>query len=244
MEPRGRVALVTGAGVRLGRALALALAREGAHMLVHYNRSAEDAEETVREARALGAEAVALQADLSDLDQVDRLAREAEGVFGQVDILVNNASVFPPERLDEVTAEIWQRALGVNVTAPFFLTQRLGAGMRARGEGLVVNLADLAGLQPWAAYAAHSVSKAALVHLTRVAARALAPEVRVAAIAPGTVLPPEELSAGEIQRLAERSPLRRIGAPEDVVAALLYLVRSDFVTGEVLVVDGGRSLLG
>src|SRR5690606_32475671 len=113
-----------------------------------------------------------------------------------------------------------------------------------RGAGVVVNLADLAGLQAWSGYAAHAVSKAALVHLTRVAARALAPEVRVVAIAPGTVLPPEELSAGEARRLAERAPPRRNGSPDDVVEAVLYLVRADFVTGETLVLDGGRLLAG
>jgi NAD(P)-dependent dehydrogenase (short-subunit alcohol dehydrogenase family) len=130
----------------------------------------------------------------------------------------------------------------VNLRAPFFLTQRLGAAMQGRGGGVIVNLADLAGLQTWRGYAAHGISKAALVHLTRVAARALAPHVRVVAIAPGTVLPPEDFSKEEIERLAQRAPLRRNGSPEDVVRALLYALQADFVTGEVLVVDGGRLL--
>lgn len=243
MELRGRVALVTGGGVRVGRALALALAREGARVVVHCHRSVDEAERTAAEIRALGTEALVLQADLSELSEVERLAGEAEAAFGGVDLLVNNASVFPAERLDEVTPQIWQRAVAVNLTAPFFLTQRLGSAMSERGGGVVVNLVDLAGLQPWAAYAAHSVSKAGLVHATRVAARALAPRVRVVAIAPGTVLPPDDLPREEVQRLADRAPLRRIGDPDDVVQAMLYLVRSDFVTGEILVVDGGRTLL-
>lgn len=243
MELRGRVALVTGGGVRVGRALALALAREGARVIVHCHGSVGEANRTAAEIRSLGTDAVVLQADLSEMDEVERLAGEAESAFGGVDLLVNNASVFPAERLDEVTPEIWRRTMAVNLTAPFFLTQRLGAAMSERGGGVVVNLVDLAGLQPWAAYAAHSVSKAGLVHATRVAARALAPRVRVVGIAPGTVLPPEDLSPEEVQRLADRAPLRRIGDPDDVVQAMLYLVRSDFVTGEILVVDGGRTLL-
>lgn len=243
MELRGRVALVTGGGVRVGRALALALAREGARVIVHCHRSVDPANRTAAEIRSLGTDALVLQADLSEMDEVERLAGEAEAAFGGVDLLVNNASVFPAERLDEVTPEIWRRAMAVNLTAPFFLIQRLGAAMSQRGGGVVVNLVDLAGLQAWAAYAAHSVSKAGLVHATRVAARALAPRVRVVGIAPGTVLPPEDLSPEEVQRLADRAPLRRIGDPDDVVQAMLYLVRSDFVTGEILVVDGGRTLL-
>jgi pteridine reductase len=185
---------------------------------------------------------VALGADLSRHAEVLRLADQAAAAFGGVDVLVNNASVFPPERLTEVDEALWDRTLAVNLKAPFFLTQRLAEGMRARGGGVVVNLADLAGIQAWAAYGAHAISKAGLIHLTRVAARSLAPEIRVAAIAPGTVLPPETMDAEEIDRLARRNPLGRIGAPADVVEALLYLLRADFVTGEVLLVDGGRRL--
>lgn len=132
--------------------------------------------------------------------------------------------------------------MAVNLKAPFFLAQELGRRMKGRGDGVIVNIADLAGMQAWSGYAAHAISKAGLVHLTRVAARALAPEVRVVGIAPGTVLPPEGFPPGEVDRLADRTALRRIGSPEDVVDAVLYLVRASFVTGEVLVIDGGRRL--
>lgn len=242
MELQGRVALVTGGAVRVGRALSLGLAAEGMRVVVHHHSSAAGAGEVVERVRAAGGEAVALRADLSRTDEVLRLAEEAERAFGRVDVLVNNASVFPPERLEDTDPELWERVVGVNLRAPFFLTQRIGAGMKRRGEGVVVNLADLAGLQAWASYAAHSVSKAGLVQLTRVAARSLAPEVRVVAIAPGTVLPPDDLSPEEVARLARNAPLRRNGSPADVLQAVLYLLRADFVTGEVLVLDGGRSL--
>jgi pteridine reductase len=244
MELSGKVALVTGGAVRVGRAIVLGLADAGMRVVVHYHSSAGPAEEVVRIIQGMGGEATSVRADLSRVEEVERLADEAERAFGRIDVLVNNASVFPPERMDEVDPALWDHTLAVNLRAPFFLTQRLGRGMRQRGEGSVVNLADLAGLQPWAAYAAHSISKAGLVHLTRVAARSLAPEVRVNAVAPGTVLPPEEMSDEEVRRLAGRVPLGHIGAPDDVVGAVLYLLRARFVTGEVLVLDGGRSLLG
>jgi pteridine reductase len=237
-----RTALVTGGAVRVGRAIALGLAGAGMRVVVHYNRSAEPAEGLVREIRSAGGEAAALGADLSRHAEVERLAEEAERAFGGVDVLVNNASVFPAEAIGEVDEALWDHTFAVNLKAPFFLTQRLGARMKARGEGVVVNLGDLAGIQAWQGYHAHALSKAGLMHLTRVAARALAPEVRVVAVAPGTVLPPEDLSEEAVRRLAERSPLRRNGSPDDVVDALLYLLRAPFVTGETLVLDGGRLL--
>lgn len=242
MDPAGKVALVTGGAVRVGRAIALGLASAGARIIVHYNSSSDDADILVEDIRLGGGDAVGLRADLSRHDEVLRLAEEAEAAFGGVDILVNNASVFPPEGLAEVDEATWDLAMAVNLKAPFFLTQKLGAAMRQRGEGVVVNLADLAGLQAWEGYAAHAVSKAGLAHLTRVAARALAPEVRVNGIAPGTVLPPEDLPAEEVARLARRAPLGRNGSPQDVVDAVLFLVRSGFVTGEIIAVDGGRLL--
>lgn len=242
LDDRKKVALVTGGAVRVGRALSLALAREGMRVVVAYGRSEAEAREVVEEIRRGGGEAVALSADLARVEEVERLAAEAEAAFGGVDVLVNNASVFPPEGMEETDPALWDHTLAVNLRAPFFLTQRLAPGMRARGGGVVVNLADLAGLQAWRGYAVHAISKAGLVHFTKVAARSLAPEIRVCAIAPGTVLPPEDFPEEEVAKLAERAPLKRNGSPEDVVEALLYLLRADFVTGEVLVVDGGRML--
>lgn len=242
MEPSGRVALVTGGAVRVGRAVSLGLARAGARVVVHYHSSVAEAGTLAREIEALGGEVALCRADLSRHDEVLRLADEAEAAFGGIDILVNNASGFPAERLEEVDEALWDRTMAVNLKAPFFLTQRIGGAMKRRGSGVIVNLADLAGLQPWTAYAAHSISKAGLVHLTRVAARALAPEVRVVGIAPGSVLPPDDFTAEDVARLADHIPIGRIGSPQDVVDAVLYLIRASFVTGEVLVIDGGRGL--
>lgn len=239
MEPAGKTALVTGGAVRVGRAISLALAKAGASVIVHYNRSADAALQVVDEIRKGGGRAEAVGADLRSTDAALALARRAEEI-GPIGILVNNASIFPEAPLADVTPEVWDETIAVNLGAPFFLTQQIGGAMKERGSGVIVNLADLAGMQTWTGYAAHSISKAGIVHLTRVAARALAPEVRVVAIAPGTVLPPEGTPEETIDRLAARTPLRRIGSPEDVTDALMYLLNADFVTGEVLTVDGGR----
>lgn len=236
-----RVALVTGGAVRVGRAISSALAEDGYRLVIHYNSSSGPADELVQEIRAKGGEAVAIGADLADAQAVRRLAREAVDAFGGIDVLVNNASIFPSERLEETDEELWDHTLAVNLRAPFFLIRHLAPTLRER-RGAVVNLADLAGIQAWGAYAAHGISKAGVVHLTRVAARSLAPEVRVNGIAPGTVLPPERMSDDEVRQLAERTPLKKNGSPDDVVRALRYLLAADFVTGETLVVDGGRLL--
>lgn len=235
-------ALITGGAIRVGRAITLGLADAGLRVVVHYHSSAAPAEQLVAEIRDRGGEAAAVQADLGQHEEVLRLADLAEEPFGGIDVLVNNASIFPDAGLGEVDRALWDRTLAINLEAPFFLTQRLGPRMKARGAGLIVNLGDLAGLQSWRGYVAHGISKAALLHFTRVAARSLGPEVRVNAIAPGPVLPPENMSESAVRSLAERVPLRRNGSPDDVVEAVLYLLRADFVTGETLVVDGGRLL--
>lgn len=241
--PDARVALVTGGAVRIGRAISSALAEDGYRLVIHYNSSSGPADELVNEIRSAGGEAVAIGADLADADAVRRLASEAMDAFGGIDVLVNNASVFPAEKLEQTDEALWDHTMAVNLRAPFFLIRHLAPTLRER-KGVVVNMADLAGIQAWAAYAAHGISKAGIVHLTQVAARSLAPDVRVNGIAPGTVLPPESMSDDEVRQLAERAPLKKNGSPEDVVRALRYLLAADFVTGQTLVVDGGRLLRG
>jgi pteridine reductase len=242
LDLTGRTALVTGGAVRVGRAISLALAAAGARVVVHFNSSGSAADALVEEIRGRGGQAASLGADLSSMVGVRHLIDTAEQPFGPIDVLINNASVFPAERLAEVDEELWESTIGINLRAPFFLTQQLGGRMKTRGAGVIINLSDLAGIQAWTGYAAHSISKAGLTHLTRIAARALAPEVRVSAIAPGTVLPPDDLTEEEIDALAARAPLKRNGSPEDVIRAMMYLIAAEFVTGEIMVVDGGRLL--
>ncbi|HEX2219235.1 MAG TPA: SDR family oxidoreductase [Gemmatimonadales bacterium] len=242
MELRGRVALVTGAGRRLGREMARALAGRGMALAIHHHTSADGARALQAEVGAEGGRAECFPADLTDAGAARALPERVVETFGRLDVLVNSAAVMHHLDFERTTPEQYDAILALNLRSVFFCTQGAAPALRA-ARGKVVNLADLAGLQPWPGYAAHSVSKAGVVMLTKVMARALAPEVTVNAIAPGAVLVPEEYDAAERERLARAAPLGRLGGPGDVVGALLYLLEAgDFVTGEVLTVDGGRLL--
>ncbi|HEX7336684.1 MAG TPA: SDR family oxidoreductase [Gemmatimonadales bacterium] len=242
MELRGRVALVTGAGRRLGRAVARALADRGMTVAIHFNASAEGAGELRDEIRRAGGQAACFSADLTDAAAARDLPGRVVARLGKLDVLVNSAAVMHRLRFDETTPEQWDAILDLNLRSVFFCTQGAAPALRA-ARGKVVNLADLSGIQPWPGFAAHSISKAGVIMLTKVMARSLAPDVTVNAIAPGAVLVPEDYDDEERERLARSTPLRRLGSPSDAVSALLYLLEGgDFVTGEVLVVDGGRHL--
>ncbi len=234
-------ALVTGGARRIGRALSLGLAEAGFDVLVNHHASPGDAAEVVRRIQAMGRRAVAVQGDVSVSSEVDRLADRLRVDFGRLDLLVNNASIFQPRKLLEVEEAEWDRVMAVNLKAPFLVLKATADLLDAAG-GNVVNLVDLSAMQPWVEYAHHAVSKAGLLHLTRVMARAMAPRVRVNAIAPGSVLPPDDADDAYRKRSRERAALGTLGTPEDVVRTVLFLHRSPFITGEVVVVDGGRLL--
>ena len=236
----GCVALVTGSAKRLGRAVALRLAAEGADVVVHYRTSAAEARSAVAEIEKLGRRGEAIAADLDRVSEIKRLFDETAKQFGRLDILVNSAANFLPASIVSTTEEIWDASLDSNLKAPFFCAQAAAPLLR-RTKGTIVNFADTGGLLGWPGYIPHSVSKAGVVMLTKVLAKALAPDVRVNAIAPGTITmlgdPPEW--EAEFIKLA---PLQRSGIPGDVTDTVLFLVQSKFVTGQVLVVDGGRTL--
>lgn len=237
---QGSVVLVTGAGKRLGRAVALRLAEHGADVVVHYRNSQREAQEAVREIEKLGRRATAIGADLGQVSEIKRLFDEAGKHFGRLDVLVNSAANFLPASMVSTTEGIWDSALDTNVRAPFFCAQAAAPWLR-RTQGVIINFADTGGLLGWTGYIPHSISKAGVIMLTKVLAKALAPEVRVNAIAPGTITmegdPPEW--EGDFIKLA---PLRRTGKPSDIADSVLFLVQSKFITGQVLVVDGGRAL--
>jgi pteridine reductase len=240
MELPGKVALVTGAGRRLGRALAQSLAGQGMTIALHYNASEDGARSLEREIQAAGGRAACFQADLTSPEAARALPDRVASEWGRLDVLVNSAAVMHRLKFEETTPTQWDSILNLNLRSLFFCAQGAAPALRA-ARGKIVNLADLAGLEPWPGFAAHSISKAGVVMLTKVLARSLAPDVTVNAIAPGAVLVPEEYSAEERERLARSTPLRRLGSPSDVAAALLYLLEGgDFVTGDILVVDGGR----
>jgi len=236
----GKVALVTGAAKRLGREVALRLAEEGADVLVHYRSSQREAQDAVKEMEKLGRRSVAIGADLSSVAEIKRLIDEAGKHFGRLDILVNSAANFLPASVISTTEQVWDAALDTNLRAPFFCAQAAAPWLR-RTQGVIINFADTGGLLGWTGYIPHSVSKAGVIMLTRVLAKALAPEVRVNAIAPGTITmegDPPEWEADFIKL----APLRRTGKPEDITDTVLFLVQSKFITGQVLAVDGGRTL--
>ena len=235
----GRIALVTGAGRRVGRARALALGGRGMDVAVHYGESKGDADETVRELRRLGVRAEPFAADLRDAAAPERLVRDVLAGLGGLDLLVSSAASMIRTPFGETTPGQWDEILDLNLRAPFLLAQAAAPVLRSR-RGQIVNIADLAAFETWPAYIPHGISKSGVVHLTRSLARVLAPEIRVNAIAPGTVLLPERWTEEDAARLERTTPLRRTGTPEDVARALLYLVDAEYVTGETLVVDGGR----
>ena len=240
MELAGRVALVTGAGKRLGRATALRLAQEGMHVAVHYRDSAREAAEVVGQIEERGQRAVAIRADLGSVDQIRRLVLETGNELGRLDLLVNGAANFLPGSIISTTEESWDASLDTNLKAPFFLAQA-AAPMLRRSRGAIVNFADTGGIQGWPGFIPHSAAKAGLILLTRCLAKALAPEVRVNAVAPGTIGMPGDPPEWE-REFSKAAPLGRTGTPAEVADAVVYLATAEFLTGHTLVLDGGRTL--
>ena len=241
MNLPGRVALVTGAGRRVGQAIALALGAKGMKVAVHYNGSAAGAEDTVARLAGKGGAGRAFQADLSSHDGPAKLIGEVARSFGQIDALVNSAAIMERTPFGEITPETWDETMAINLRAPFFVAQAAAPHLKKAG-GAIVNIADLAAFETWPAYIPHGISKAGIVHMTRSLARVLAPEVRVNAVAPGTVLLPEHWDTAADERLRQTTPLARTGTPDDVAATVIFLLESDYITGETIIVDGGRHI--
>ncbi len=242
MDLHGKVALVTGGALRVGRVIALALAGRGAN-IAFTHLPGEPHDETAAEIAALGVEALALPLDVREPGAAGRVVEQVVARFDRLDILVNNASVWLKAPFLEITPEAWQTALDVNLTGPFLVSQAAAPHMLRHQSGLIVNITDLSAYQTWRGYAHHAASKAGLVALTRVMAAELAPHVRVNAIAPGTVLLPEGAGEAKVKWAVENSLLGRVGRPEDVARTVLFLVDSDFATGAVYFMDGGRALV-
>lgn len=242
MQLTDRFALVTGAAHRVGREIALELARAGAHLCVHYHTAAAQAEATAAEVRALGRQALTVRADLRQPEAITALFAAIEAAFGGLDVLVNSASIMESGAVRDLPLAAWERSLAVNLTAPFLCAQHAARLMAGRPAGVIVNLVDGSLHRPWAGYPAHTVSKAGLAALTEVLAKALAPAIRVNAVCPGPVLKPDDFDPARWQRLGEATLLKRTGSGYDVATAVRFLIENDYITGETLVVDGGERL--
>jgi NAD(P)-dependent dehydrogenase (short-subunit alcohol dehydrogenase family) len=243
MNIKGKVALITGSAKRIGRETAIALARRGATIAVHYRSSENEARETLRAvqaARGMEAAGGVFSADLTNGSEIDALARNVEDTLGGIDILVNNASVFAPATVEDATASDWDEQMNANAKAPFLVSQRAAQSMLRRGGGKIVNLVDAAGEIIWPGYFPYSVSKAALIAVNRGMAKAYAPHIQVNGVAPGPVLFPPYYTEEQKRAAIERTLLKREGSPTDVVNAILFLIENDYITGEVIHVDGGR----
>ena len=237
------VALVTGAAHRVGKAIALELAGRGYDLVVHYHRAEADAQATVEEIAGLGAQSAAVQADLSTADGPAALFEAALGRFDRLDALVNSAAIMERDSVLSLTAEAWDRTLNTNLRGPFLCSQLAARQMTDQAQGgVIVNIADLSGIEPWAKYPAHSVSKAGLIMLTQVLAKALGPKVRVNAVASGPVIKPPEWDEARWQTVGAHTALRRTGKPRDLTRAVAFLLENGYITGETLVVDGGGRL--
>ncbi|MFZ0523428.1 MAG: 3-oxoacyl-ACP reductase family protein [Candidatus Acidiferrales bacterium] len=236
----GQVALITGAAKRIGRNIALRLAADGADIVVNYASSKPEADELVAEIKSMSRRAIAVQADVSHRSDVQKLFTATENEFGRLDILVNNSGTFFAAKFEELTEDQWDHILNVNLKSQFLCAQSAAPIMKRQGRGRIINLSSLGGLLPWPAYTHYCVSKAGCIMLTRCLARALGPEILVNSVAPGTIqFPGEPPDEDYIQRV----PLHRTGTGDDIAQAVAYLATADFVTGQILAVDGGRSLV-
>ena len=241
MDLQNKVALVTGAGARIGRVLALALAERSVRVIVHYYTSSAGADAVVAQIKEKGGDALAVQADLRDIANLPHLIERGVETFGQVDILINSAAIFQHGTIYDTNEANWDAHLNINLKAPFFLCQAYAQHLSEDQSGHIINIADWRAMRPGTAHTAYFIAKAGLVAMTRSLALALAPNVQVNAIAPGGILPPPG-GDGYSARLAQRIPAKRVGSPEEIAKAVLYLLDSDFVTGEVLYVTGGEHL--
>ena len=243
MKLNNSVVLITGAAMRVGRAVALHLAEQGAHIAFSYYLDDEPWAQTKADIEALGVRSIAMQTEMRNATQVRALIDAAIAQFGRVDVLINNASVFLKAPFLEISEEEWDLALDVNLKGPFLAAQAVAPHMLAQGHGVILNITDLTAFQVWPGYAHHGASKAGLMALTKSLAVELAPDVRVNAIAPGTVLLPDNFTPEKKQWAEEKSVLKRVGTPQDVAQLATFLIENEFITGAVYFVDGGRALV-
>ncbi len=243
MQIKGKNILVTGAAKRVGQTIALALAEKGSNILLHYNTSKDEAEKTASSIRTMGVQCETYKADLAKSSDILRMTKEIFTKFQSVDVLINSASLFYKTPFKDVNESDWNKLIDANLKGPFLLSKEIGNRMFEGAGGKIINIADWSGFRPYRDYSPYCVSKGGLITLTKTLARDLAPKVSSNAIAPGPVLLPPDFTEEEKQKVIEKTLLRRIGSPQDIANAVLFLLDNDFINGTVLVVDGGRSIV-
>lgn len=245
MTTSNKVALITGAAKRIGKQTTTTLHNNGFNVIVHCNKSVEEAKSFVDELNTKRANSASwLSADLTSIDEVTELGNQAVAQFGRLDVLVNNASSFYPTDIDTATEQQWDDLFASNLKAPFFLAKTLKSEL-ANNQGCIVNMVDIHADRPLLEYPIYCMAKAGLVMQTKSLSRELAPKIRVNGIAPGVILWHEnELSENDKQNVVNEISLKRLGSPKDIAEAILFLCKADYVTGQILAVDGGRSIHG
>jgi 3-oxoacyl-[acyl-carrier protein] reductase/pteridine reductase len=240
MDLNGKTVLVTGGAKRVGRGITVAFAEAGANVVINYNSSVDGARSTLEEVTALGVEGMTFQADVSDDDQVVAMVDAAAERFGTVDVLVNNASVFlsDPVPTDDLT--VWRRCIDILVHGSFNCANRVAPLMLEHGRGVIIGIGDLSAFEPWPAFTAHAVGKAAILTLTRQLALELAPTVRANAVVFGPALRPVDYSDEKYERTAQSTLLGRWGTPGEMAHAVRFMAEADYITGEVITVDAGQ----
>lgn len=241
MELTDKIVWITGSARRLGRAMALEIAKRGANIVVHYSTSRDEAETLAREIEAMGRRTLIVQGDQGKIEDIKRIVAEIDAAFGRLDALVNSASNFKRTPIESITEADWDDSLAVNLKGPAFCAIEAARLIRRGGGGKILNMADWAGLRPYKGFLAYMIAKAGVVALTRTLALELAPEIQVNAIAPGPVLLPEGMSPREVRSVLRHVPLKRLGSPQDIATTAAFLLEgSDYITGQILCVDGGR----
>ena len=243
MDLKGKVALVTGGAKRLGRAISLGLAQKGARLAIHYNLSGEEAKDTLKDITDKGGEGSLFQADLFREEEVLKVIQTVSNHFGTVDILINNAAIFEEGSFSTTTCENWDRHININLKAPFLLSQKFAEQVSEKGAGKIIHITDFRGVRPGVEHFAYTITKSAIIAMTKGMAKVLAPRITVNALALGAILPPEGTDDGYFEQKIKTIPLKRSGEPSDVVSAIHFLLEgTDFMTGTTLLLDGGEHL--
>lgn len=241
MDLKDKIVWITGSARRLGRAMALEIARRGANIVVHYSTSRTDAETLAHEIQSMGRRTLIVQGDQSKTEDIKRIVAEIDAAFGRLDALINSASNFKRTPLESITEADWDDSLSVNLKGPAFCALEAARLIKRGGGGKIINMADWAGFRPYKGYLPYLIAKAGVIALTKALALELAPEIQVNAIGPGPVLLPEDMSPEEVRAVLRHVPLKRIGSPQDIASTAAFLLEgSDYITGQILCVDGGR----